>query len=517
MKLFVGNVPRELKEKRQWVGWNKIAGRKVPMCPSTGRAGSSSNPETWGCFKDAVQVAREKNWSGIGFVFNKDYIGIDLDHCVENGVINKYAQNVLNSCTSYTELSPSRTGIHIIARGTIPKALKTTEIEIYNTGRYFTVTGNLIKGRRVIKEVDVSSYYTGSTNEPQSIVNTLQQMKSGNVDTSLTSLAGKLFRKGLAYEEVFVTLKPHANTAGHDDEALHRICKSVSRYHQGEQHGPIRMGQQEEERKPIQVFSPATHTDAFLTSLKQTGNEPIELSTGFPTIDRYTGGLKRKSLWVVGARTGVGKTGFSTTVAEHLLSNNKRVVIFSTETTWETVFARFASMGTGISLHKITDHKEELTATDREKLAEYARAFKSRPLYIIEESEPDLRTVAEEISRIRPDIFIFDYIQHVEESADIRHREIGRFMKGMENIAKQTNSAGLITSQLNRAADVEIPRLSHLSDSSTIENTAHAVILLSKLGQDITIADLAKNRGPKGRVDLRFNATTAQFQELQNA
>lgn len=520
----IQNIPMELKQKKQWVGWKKAKQinsarvRKLPMCPSTGKVGESNNPNTWDTFENAVQAYQKYNWDGIGFVFNGDYVGIDLDHCVEDGQLNKFATQILSECNSYTEFSPSGTGIHIIARGDIKRAMKTDQIEIYNAGRYFTFTGNLVWGRRLIRTCDLSKYFNDQVvTESKTISEKLQNMRPGNVDNTLTSLAGSLFQRGFTYDEVFLLLKEKANQAGHNDAALNRICNSVSRYHkQGVQYGYLSRGPESEEIKPIEIFTPASHTQEFLASLERRKGE-LDLSSGFPTIDRYTAGLKRKGLWTVGAYTGNGKTSFSASVAQHLLSNNKRVVIFSTETDWGTVFARFASMGTGIDLHKITDHREELTDEDRQRIAKYAKELESKSLYIIEESEPSLRIISEEISRIQPDVFIFDYIQHVEETNEQRYREIGRFMKGMENIAKQTNSAGLITSQLNRAAEIEVPALRHLSDSSAIEKTSNTVILLSRLSeglqQSVVLADIAKNRGPKGRVELILDTATASFKE----
>ena len=523
MKLNIVNIPLELKKKHQWVGWKKLSGRKVPMSPMTGRAGASDNPETWGDFKSALHAAKEKCWDGIGFVFNKDYVGIDLDDCVENGKLNTFAQNVINSCVSYTEYSPSGTGIHIIAKGSIPRALKTNEIEIYNTGRYFTVTGSLIKGRRLIKPVDLSSYYTDEPVAPKSVTEQLQHMKPGNVDITLTSLAGKLFRKGLSFEEVFITLKPHANQAGHDDEALSRICKSVNRYHQGDRYEPLRLeSETAEERKPIEVFTPSTHTTEFIKHLEEAPSGDTYLPTGFPTFDRYTGGLKKGSVWVVGARTGIGKTSFSITIANHLLEQGKKVLIFSTEMAWVDAFGRFASIGTGVSLHTITNARGELTTDDKAKLERYASSFKFKPLYVVEEPEPSLRVVSEEISRIRPDVFIFDHIQRVANDRDKRYLELAKFIKGLNTLCRKYNCAGIVNSQLNRVAEHETPSISHLKECGALEEEAHAVILLSviSMGQgtnsrSIVIADLAKNRGPKGRVKLEFDGTVANFKEQQ--
>jgi KaiC/GvpD/RAD55 family RecA-like ATPase len=467
-----------------------------------------------------VGVARDKAWSGVGFMFQKDYVGIDLDHCVEYGKLNDFAQNVLSKCTSYTELSPSRTGIHIIARGDIPKSLKTKEIEIYNTGRYFTVTGDVLHGRRTIHPVDVSSYFPSGMNEASSISEKLGGMQPGNVDITLTSLAGKLFKRGLQYQDVFSLLKEKANKAGHDDTALNRICRSVERYHpKGESsYGSISMGAEEEEHKPIEIFTPSTHGAEFLKRIEETNAGSTELFTGFPTLDSHTGGLKKGGILVVGARTGIGKTSFSFTVANNLLKRGKRVLIFSTEMDWFDAFGRFASIRTGISLHSISNARGELTTPDKQKLGAYSKQFESQPLYIVEEPEPSLRVVSEEISRVRPDVFIFDHIQRIANVRDQRYLELAKFIKGLNTLCRENNCAGIVNSQLNRIAEREVPALSHLKECGALEEEAHAVILLSSISQgmdsdSLVRADLAKNRGPKGRVELRLNGVTAEFTE----
>jgi putative DNA primase/helicase len=57
------------------------------------------------------------------------------------------AQALINDTASYAELSPSGTGVHIITRGSVTtdgKGKRDHErgIELYDTGRYFTVTGH---------------------------------------------------------------------------------------------------------------------------------------------------------------------------------------------------------------------------------------------------------------------------------------------------------------------------------------------------------------------------------------
>jgi hypothetical protein len=126
-------------ELDQWVNYKRVD--KIPINPKTLGNASTTNPDTWGTYEQACQ--NESDSLGIGFVITKEsgIIGIDLDHCIdESGAVSDFAKEVVLLIDSYTEQSPSETGLHIWAYGEIPKSIKTDRIEIYDTGRYFTVT-----------------------------------------------------------------------------------------------------------------------------------------------------------------------------------------------------------------------------------------------------------------------------------------------------------------------------------------------------------------------------------------
>lgn len=150
------NIPKELKKLPQWVAWqykhnpnNPEKQKKVPINPMTGELASVKEPETLGTFEAAVKRFRKGGVDGIGFVFTKNdpYVGIDLDNCRNNktGRIKLWARKIVNAFASYTEISPSGSGVHILAKGQLPgKGKKVGDIEMYDQGRYFTVTGETI-------------------------------------------------------------------------------------------------------------------------------------------------------------------------------------------------------------------------------------------------------------------------------------------------------------------------------------------------------------------------------------
>ena len=171
------DVPRTLKQLRQWVRWRleTVSGKptKVPY-QVNGKKASSTDPHTWVDYRTAVTGATINASGGVGFVVNGDGIfGIDLDGCrnPKTGEVAEWAERVIDACESYTEYTPSETGLRVWARGALPAGLRVfnldpavgygdkVKIEIYERGRYFTVTGDAFYETSDIAEIDSNSIY----------------------------------------------------------------------------------------------------------------------------------------------------------------------------------------------------------------------------------------------------------------------------------------------------------------------------------------------------------------------
>ena len=146
-----GRVPTELREWRQWVCWKYGAApsgkpTKLPIQARNGQLADPTDPDHWNTFEAAVASVDLWGANGIGFVFGPDdpYAGIDLDVSEDgaNDALKAAHESVLAAFPSYTEVSPSGRGLHIIVRGTIQGARK-AGVEAYSTGRFFTMTGNV--------------------------------------------------------------------------------------------------------------------------------------------------------------------------------------------------------------------------------------------------------------------------------------------------------------------------------------------------------------------------------------
>lgn len=118
----------------------------MPLTTSS-EAASSTDPETWTTHANAT---RSKVGRGVGFVLNGDgIVCVDVDNCVTNGVVEPWAQDVLDAAgDTYVELSPSGRGLHVWGYGVLPagRVLRVPggRVECYGAGRFITVTGDQV-------------------------------------------------------------------------------------------------------------------------------------------------------------------------------------------------------------------------------------------------------------------------------------------------------------------------------------------------------------------------------------
>ncbi len=165
-----GDVPADLRALPQWVCWRwewrekNGEGRwdKLPVDPRNGGAAAVDDPATRGAFDTALDyhLRHPKTTDGIGFVFTADdpFTGVDFDDALGvDGVPLPWASELLADLASYTEVSPTRTGVKVIvqaawsalAGGAKPrnkKRYRDGEVEGYDRGRFFTVTGHRLPG-----------------------------------------------------------------------------------------------------------------------------------------------------------------------------------------------------------------------------------------------------------------------------------------------------------------------------------------------------------------------------------
>ena len=147
-------IPETLRERDQWVCWREEErdGKptKIPVTPGAGGFASSIESETWASFEAALEYTETEHADGVGFVFTDDdpIVGVDLDDCrdPETGDVDDAALDIIERLDSYTEVSPSGTGYHVLLTSELPEGRnRRGSVELYNTARFFTVTGDHVE------------------------------------------------------------------------------------------------------------------------------------------------------------------------------------------------------------------------------------------------------------------------------------------------------------------------------------------------------------------------------------
>jgi primase-polymerase (primpol)-like protein len=150
------SIPVALKALDQWVVWryfwleDRQKWDKPPLQARSGNKASSTDRKTWSPFDVAMTTYETGLFDGVGFVLTKKnrLTAIDLDHCrdPQTNDIAAWALEIVERFSTYTELSPSGGGLHLIAMGTLPgKGVKTPHGEMYDTARYITTTGHRLE------------------------------------------------------------------------------------------------------------------------------------------------------------------------------------------------------------------------------------------------------------------------------------------------------------------------------------------------------------------------------------
>jgi hypothetical protein len=254
------NIPEELKRLKQWVCANE--GSKMPMQANRPYAASSTNPDTWASFEDALWAVEHGYYDYLGFVFNDNgIVGIDLDDAIEYGIASPIATEIGHLCSSYTEISKSGTGIHIFVKGDIPFKGKNNlaGVEMYKVARFFIMTGEVLNFKYLVSNQDaldqIVEKYFPETREKKSAAVTPRiynpewdhtkgsrririkpnypVIPDGCRNICLTSLAGMMHSIGYTKNQIYRELQYANSTACKpplDDGELRSICNSVTRY-----------------------------------------------------------------------------------------------------------------------------------------------------------------------------------------------------------------------------------------------------------------------------------------------
>ena len=242
-------IPQALKDIDRWVTWRAERTtqtekpRKIPYDAKLPQSkASSTDADTWASFAQAEAAYYDGDRTGVGFVLNQDgIVGVDIDNCITDGVIDPNALAMIEWLgAKHIERSPSGTGLRTfgyappLERGVKGK-IENLEVELYSTGRYLTVTGDVIAQGdlvalehfdeladmlRTVKVIDQSTgeVITGEKNDYHAEL--IRRVLTGDVyHDSLRDLAASFISNnmygGAAVEQLRALMK--ASNSEHDD------------------------------------------------------------------------------------------------------------------------------------------------------------------------------------------------------------------------------------------------------------------------------------------------------------
>ena len=155
------SIPAELKAIPHWLLW-KLEGRagkpsKIPY-QITGELARVNDPASWSEFETVLTAYLRGGWSGIGIVLTEDddLVGIDLDKVLnpDTGELDPEAARIVADLDTYCEVSPSGRGLRLFGFGKLPQGgRRKGHVEMYEAGRYLTVTGHQFNGHGSLMEI----------------------------------------------------------------------------------------------------------------------------------------------------------------------------------------------------------------------------------------------------------------------------------------------------------------------------------------------------------------------------
>jgi len=199
------NIPEELRILPNWICWRLEYPNGLTAKPTkrpyqiNGKLASVTDPSHWSTFDQCLSVV--SSYTGLGFVFtNTDYSGIDLDDAklLHSGEPNPNYQSdlsrqvrIAHEFDSYSELSPSGGGLHIIVKGKVPDGKRTNFIELYPSGRYFTMTGNVHNNKPIGEYQELLNQLWAQMGGQLNTVQPVSSKAKANTDEEILELARK--------------------------------------------------------------------------------------------------------------------------------------------------------------------------------------------------------------------------------------------------------------------------------------------------------------------------------------
>lgn len=266
----------------------------------------------------------------------------------------------------------------------------------------------------------------------------------------------------------------------------------------------------------------AQNLDRFAASL----NQPKDvIYTGFRLLDFKLNGIRRGTLFIIGARPSTGKTTFAVNIARNQIENHRSVFFYSLEMKAEMIFEKYAADVCNIPARNFTSNT--LSAKDIGAVRGLTEALKQGNHLIVSDNQFTIENICADIYAERPEVVIIDYVQRIKSVRDHFNTErerINYITSELKIAAKRTNACVILLSQIARIGK-DAPRMSDLKESGALEEDGdyiailHRPYVLDKTDKshspEETALLLDKNKfGECGAITMSFNLVYQRFTEI---
>lgn len=259
------------------------------------------------------------------------------------------------------------------------------------------------------------------------------------------------------------------------------------------------------------------------------------VTTGFPDLDNYLGGLQKSDLIILASRPSVGKTSLALNIARNIAREEKKAVgLFSLEMSREQLVDRLIAAEAGVDLWRLRTGRmrDDGPENDFARVRDAMEALNNLPIYIDDTASPTVVELRAKARRLQAErdlgLVVIDYLQLINgpDRAESRVQEVSEISRSLKAMAKELNVPVLAVSQLSRGVEMRhpaIPKLSDLRESGSIEQDSDVVMFIYREDKDKRNTDrkniaeihIEKHRnGPTGKVELYFHEETASFRSI---
>lgn len=534
----IEKIPQQLRERRQWVLWKYVTRdgnpTKVPFSPN-GKPAKSDDSATWSALEDCVpHIAK---YEGVGFELSAvdPYVGIDLDGCrePETGEVEPWAKEIIKAADSYSEVSPSGTGVKIFVRGEWPHGgrkkqfdtdgevcEKTPGIEVYAERRYFAVTSIRIKGispvieerqefldwlyREHFKPAAPVPRQAGS-HRGQSEIEIVERARKyvekmdpavsgqGGHNATFTVACRLVLGFGLNEGDALFILREYNQRCSppwSERELQHKVKQAAKqpgernylRDAKPEQWESISVPSYRSSEPPLgpsKEVKVTTLWDATQVYQESLNEERDLISTGIAELDyAIGGGYDLGELIVLAARPSHGKSAVALQLVHSATEQQIPTFVLSQEMSVRSIGKRV--------IQYVSKTPEEYWRTQDEVVRDHLRSHFSKraEAYLIESVENTDRAI-EEIEKAIDEhgvkLVVVDYAQLLSNKGKGRYEQVTNTSMQFRHLATRRNVAVLLLCQLNRAIEARpkfIPVMSDLKESGQIEQDADVILFL---------------------------------------